>query len=73
MVSSDNDPPAPDGLDLVLDFVNTLDLDQGRDELQTPRALSAWLAARGLMSPARRQRATSSIGGRCSCARLYGA
>jgi predicted RNA-binding Zn ribbon-like protein len=40
----------PHGLDLVIDFVNTLDFDAGKDELDTPGALDAWLAARELTS-----------------------
>ncbi len=42
-------PPAPQQLDLVIDFVNTLDVDAGSDELSSPDALSGWLAARGLL------------------------
>ena len=38
----------PNGLDLVIDFVNTLDVDVEEDELQTPRDLDAWLAGREL-------------------------
>ncbi len=37
--------------DLVIDFVNTLDVDAGQDELSTSRALDAWLAERELTSP----------------------
>jgi predicted RNA-binding Zn ribbon-like protein len=35
-------------LELVRRFVNTLDVESGRDELATPEALAAWLAANGL-------------------------
>lgn len=42
---------APNGLDLVIDFVNTLDVDAGQDELNAPGALDAWLAERELTSP----------------------
>jgi predicted RNA-binding Zn ribbon-like protein len=37
-----------DRLELVRDFVNTVDLEAGRDELDTPAALRGWLAAREL-------------------------
>ncbi|HSZ05060.1 MAG TPA: CGNR zinc finger domain-containing protein [Solirubrobacteraceae bacterium] len=40
----------PDELDLVIDFVNTLDVEAGRDELGGARELDAWLAGRGLTS-----------------------
>jgi len=39
----------PHGLDLVIDFVNTLDLDAGTDELGTPAELSRWLSQRRLL------------------------
>jgi predicted RNA-binding Zn ribbon-like protein len=42
---------APAGLALVIDFVNTLDIEQGTDLLQTPDALGAWLTARELTAP----------------------
>ncbi len=48
---TDTSPPAPHALDLVIDFVNTLDLDAGSEELSSPAALSAWLAERGLLEP----------------------
>jgi predicted RNA-binding Zn ribbon-like protein len=40
---------APDNLDLVIDYVNTLDVEQGSDALSTPGELSDWLLARGLL------------------------
>ena len=43
----------PDGLDLVIDFVNTLDPDDGTDAISTPEGLSAWLSERGLLGDAR--------------------
>jgi predicted RNA-binding Zn ribbon-like protein len=43
--------PAPHGLDLVIDFVNTLDVDAGQDELRAPGGLDSWLAARALVDP----------------------
>jgi predicted RNA-binding Zn ribbon-like protein len=42
---------APNGLDLVIDFVNTLDVDAGENELATPGALDAWLADHELAGP----------------------
>ena len=41
--------PAPDGLDLVIDFVNTLDLDDGLDALASTNGLDGWLAERALL------------------------
>ena len=40
---------APGPLELVREFVNTLDVEDGVDELTSPRALAAWLRARGLL------------------------
>src|SRR5262249_20783064 len=40
---------APHSLDLVIDFVNTVDLDKGDDDLSDAAALTAWLAERGLL------------------------
>src|SRR3954453_10921761 len=45
---------APHSLDLVIDFVNTVDLDRGEDELLDAAALSAWLADRGLLAKGER-------------------
>jgi len=39
---------APHELDLVIDFVNTRDLEEGTDALSTPQDLAAWLAKRRL-------------------------
>jgi predicted RNA-binding Zn ribbon-like protein len=39
----------PNQLDLVIDFVNTLDIEEGTDELATPEGLTRWLAARGAL------------------------
>jgi predicted RNA-binding Zn ribbon-like protein len=39
----------PHHLDLVIDYVNTLDLETGTDELATSSAATEWLAARGLL------------------------
>lgn len=43
--------PAPGRLALVQAFVNTLDLETGRDALATPDGLAAWLRGHGLMAP----------------------
>ena len=43
--------PAPGALDLVRRFVNTVDLEDGSDELGDPERLGAWLAANGLAAP----------------------
>jgi predicted RNA-binding Zn ribbon-like protein len=43
--------PAPGRLELVQQFVNTHDYEDGSEELATPEALRAWLAERGLMPP----------------------
>jgi predicted RNA-binding Zn ribbon-like protein len=45
-------PPAktaPQPLYLVQRFVNSIDLESGEDELETPEALGGWLSERGLM------------------------
>ncbi|MEV0202165.1 CGNR zinc finger domain-containing protein [Nonomuraea sp. NPDC050691] len=41
--------PAP--AELVRDFVNTLDVELGRDELASPAELTLWLRERGLAGP----------------------
>jgi predicted RNA-binding Zn ribbon-like protein len=43
---------APHDLGLVVDFVNTVDLETGEDALSRPDDLSAWLRERGLVGPA---------------------
>jgi predicted RNA-binding Zn ribbon-like protein len=40
--------------DLIIDFVNTLDLDPHEEQFETPRALAAWLAERDLLAPGAR-------------------
>jgi predicted RNA-binding Zn ribbon-like protein len=40
---------APDALYLVQRFVNSVDLESGEDELDSPEALGAWFAERELM------------------------
>ena len=39
----------PHSLELVIDFVNTVDPDEDTDELATPEGLGGWLAQRGLL------------------------
>jgi predicted RNA-binding Zn ribbon-like protein len=41
----------PHGLDAVIDYVNTCDLEDGEEELRTPAELASWLASRGLLAP----------------------
>lgn len=48
-VSTPNESHAPHSLDLVIDFVNTLDVEEGTDAIGGPRELTAWLAAKGLL------------------------
>jgi predicted RNA-binding Zn ribbon-like protein len=43
---------APEPLYLVQRFVNSVDLESGEDELDTPEALRDWFAERGLMDRA---------------------
>jgi predicted RNA-binding Zn ribbon-like protein len=45
---------APAPLRLVQRFVNSVDLENGEDELTSPEALRAWLAERELMDPGER-------------------
>ena len=42
---------APQPLELVQRFVNSVDLESGEDELTDPEALRAWLAERELIAP----------------------
>jgi predicted RNA-binding Zn ribbon-like protein len=41
---------APGELELVRDFVNTLDVEEASESLASPEALAAWLAERGLLA-----------------------
>ncbi len=52
-----NKPTAPHQLDLVIDFVNTADLETGEDALAGPGELGAWLADRGAPAGRRPTRA----------------
>jgi predicted RNA-binding Zn ribbon-like protein len=53
MAPGDSTPEktAPRPLYLVQRFVNSIDLENGEDELKTPEALRDWLAERGLIGP----------------------
>lgn len=44
--------PAPGDLRIVQDFLNTVHLKEGTDELAQPRGLSDWLARHGLLGGA---------------------
>ena len=43
-----------EGLELILAFVNTVDLEEGREELDSAAALGQWLAVHGLVSESSR-------------------
>jgi predicted RNA-binding Zn ribbon-like protein len=55
MVSSTNPgkSPPPHELDLVIDFVNTLDVEEHTDAIEGPRELGDWLAGHGLLDSGR--------------------
>jgi predicted RNA-binding Zn ribbon-like protein len=42
--------PAPDRLELVRGFVNTLDIETGSEALATPAEVAAWFTAAGLLA-----------------------
>jgi predicted RNA-binding Zn ribbon-like protein len=42
-------PKVPNSLELVIDFVNTLDPDEPSDALSTPEGVGGWLTERGLL------------------------
>jgi predicted RNA-binding Zn ribbon-like protein len=46
---ADGTAAAPHDLDLVIDFVNTLDIEEGEDALASPDALRRWLLERELL------------------------
>jgi predicted RNA-binding Zn ribbon-like protein len=52
LVSTADTSQAPHQLDLVIDFVNTLDLEEGTDELAGGDRLAGWLSERGLLDEA---------------------
>lgn len=43
--------PAPGDLRFVQGFVNTVDIEAGRDALATPEGLAGWLVRHGLLAP----------------------
>lgn len=45
------DTKAPGDLELVQDFVNTVDLEDGSDQVGSPAALAVWLTERSLLPP----------------------
>jgi predicted RNA-binding Zn ribbon-like protein len=49
-VSAKATTSAPHGLDLPIDFVNSLDVDAHTDALSSPAELTAWLADAGLIA-----------------------
>lgn len=51
--SREEGPRAPHGLELVIDFVNTRDIEEATDELESPQALSSWLTAHGMADDVR--------------------
>ena len=53
MTHPDHEHPkaAPDELDQIRQFVNTLDLEDGKDALTGPEATASWLAERELLLP----------------------
>lgn len=42
-------PPAPGRLELVRQFLNTFDVETGREDLAAPAQLATWLSERGLL------------------------
>jgi predicted RNA-binding Zn ribbon-like protein len=52
MATTDHDHPkaAPDQLDHVRVFVNTLDVETGEEQLADPAALTQWFSERGLLT-----------------------
>jgi predicted RNA-binding Zn ribbon-like protein len=48
---SDSDKRAPEPLGVVQRFVNSIDLEEGEEELSSPETLRDWLAQRELMEP----------------------
>ncbi|MDQ3931961.1 MAG: CGNR zinc finger domain-containing protein [Actinomycetota bacterium] len=54
-------PDAPAPLNLVQDFVNTIDVEAGTDDLPTPSALVSWLHRRGLLEPQERIAASGDL------------
>ncbi|HTY96377.1 MAG TPA: CGNR zinc finger domain-containing protein [Solirubrobacteraceae bacterium] len=46
---ADEKQPPPDGLSLVIDYVNTRDREAGSDDIGTPSELGRWLHEHGLL------------------------
>jgi predicted RNA-binding Zn ribbon-like protein len=49
-VSTSAPSEIPHGLDVVIDFVNTLDLEKQVESLTSPRELSSWMRSQNLLS-----------------------
>ncbi len=45
-----SETPAPHELELVIDFVNTLDVETGEEALASPEQLAGWLGERGVLA-----------------------
>jgi predicted RNA-binding Zn ribbon-like protein len=52
-VSRADSDQIPNGLDLVIDYVNTLDIEAGTDSLASAGELAGWLSERGLLAAAK--------------------
>jgi predicted RNA-binding Zn ribbon-like protein len=50
MTATATNPPIPSEIALVRSFVNTLDVDEGSDQLAQPDGLERWLVTAGLVS-----------------------
>src|SRR2546423_13268263 len=53
-VTTDTFIPVMEQLELILEFVNTVDFEEDREELDSAAALQRWLAAHGLVSESAR-------------------
>jgi len=51
MPVSRNPSHPPHGLELVIHFVNTLDVESGTDELASAEGLASWMSERNLLGP----------------------
>lgn len=51
---ADRRPVAPGRLELARNFLNSVDIEAGKDDFASPQALAEWLDARGLLPPGRR-------------------
>ncbi|HZD00595.1 MAG TPA: CGNR zinc finger domain-containing protein [Actinomycetes bacterium] len=52
MTTQEREETVPPELEPVLALVNTVDLEDGKDDLSSPEALREWLVRRGLLDPA---------------------